>query len=74
MEINMLNLQINDPELEDNLLQIYGNNKQSIIDAFSQFLQQQKIINDVIISKKQIISGDIIDIDTAFDSVIDMYT
>ena len=69
----MLNLQINDPELEDNLLQIYGNNKQSIIDAFSQFLQQQKIINDVIISKKQIISGDIIDIDTAFDSVIDMY-
>ena len=42
----MLNLQINDPELEHDLMQTYGNSKQSVIDAFSQFIKQQKIIND----------------------------
>ena len=69
----MLSIQINDPELESDLMQTYGNNKQSVIDAFSQFIKQQKIINDVSISKKQIINGEIIDIDTVFNSVSEKY-
>ncbi|MFK5985477.1 MAG: hypothetical protein QM479_08620 [Pseudomonadota bacterium] len=69
----MLNLQINDPELEHDLMQTYGNSKQSVIDAFSHFIKQQKIINDVKISKKQIITGEIIDIDAVFDLVCEKY-
>ena len=70
---NMLNLQINDPELEHDLMQTYGNSKQSLIDAFSHFIKEKRIINDVVISKKQAINGEIIDIDEVFDSVCDKY-
>lgn len=69
----MLNLQINDPELERNLIQTYGDNKQSIIEAFTQFIKNQNIKNDVAISKKQAINGEFIELDTVFDSICDKY-
>jgi hypothetical protein len=69
----MLNLQINDPELERNLIQTYGDNKQSIIEAFTQFIKNQNIKNDVTISKKQAINGEFIELDTVFDSICDKY-
>ena len=69
----MLNLQINDPELERNLIQTYGDNKQSIIEAFTQFIKNQNIKNDVAISKQQAINGEFIELDTVFDSICDKY-
>jgi hypothetical protein len=35
----MLNIEINNPELEESLKQLYGNNKQSLVSAFADFVQ-----------------------------------
>ena len=59
----MLNLQINDPELEQNLRQAYGNDNQSIIEAFSQFVKQQRIKQDITVSKEQAINAEVIELD-----------
>ncbi len=69
----MLNLQINDPDLENNLRQTYGNNDQSIIDAFTQFVKQQKIKRDVTISKEQVEKGEIIELDKVIEDICAKY-
>ena len=69
----MLNLKIDDPELENSLRQAYGNNDQSIIDAFRQFVQLQKIKRDVAISKEQIKNGEVLDLDKVIDDICAKY-
>lgn len=69
----MLNLQINDPELEQNLRQTYGDNNQSIINAFTQFVKQQKIMKDVSISQEQAIKGEVIELDTVIADICAKY-
>ena len=69
----MLNLKIDDPELENSLRQAYGNNDQSIIDAFTQFVKQQKIKRDVTISKEQVGKGEIIELDKVIEDICAKY-
>ncbi|MEY3880860.1 MAG: hypothetical protein RIQ94_1656 [Pseudomonadota bacterium] len=54
----MLNIEINNSELEENLKQLYGNNKQSIVTAFADFVQQRKIKQDIGISISQLDAGE----------------
>jgi hypothetical protein len=69
----MLTIQINNDELEQDILQTYGNNMQSITDAFAQFIKQQRIKNDVIISKKQAINGDVVELDKVINDICAKY-
>ncbi len=54
----MLNIEINNPELEENLKQLYGNNKQSLVTAFADFVQQRKIKQDIGTSISQFDAGE----------------
>jgi len=54
----MLNIQINNPDLERSLKQVYGNNTESMAQAFLQFLQQQEIQRDISISIRQLDAGE----------------
>ena len=54
----MLNIQINNPDLEKSLKQVYGNNTESMAQAFLQFLQQQEIQRDISISIRQLDAGE----------------
>jgi hypothetical protein len=54
----MLNIEINNPELEENLKQLYGTNKQSLANAFAEFVQQCKIKQDIGISISQLDAGE----------------
>ena len=54
----MLNIEINNPELEESLKQPYGNNKQSLVTAFADFVQQRKIKQDIGISISQLDAGE----------------
>ncbi len=54
----MLNIEINNPELEESLKQLYGNNKQSLVTAFADFIQQRKIKQDIGISISQLDAGE----------------
>ena len=46
----MLNIEINNPELEESLNQLYGNNKQSLVNAFADFVLHRKIKQDIGVS------------------------
>ena len=54
----MLNIQIDNPELENNIKQTYGNDLHSIAGAFSDFIQQQKIKHDIGVSIQQLEAGE----------------
>ena len=54
----MLNIEINNPELEESLKQFYGNNKQSLVTAFADFVQQRNIKQDIGISISQLDAGE----------------
>jgi hypothetical protein len=54
----MLNIQIDNPELEANIKQTYGDDVQSITNAFGEFIQQQRIRQDIAVSIKQLDAGE----------------
>jgi len=54
----MLNIEIDNPELEASLQQLFGNNPQSIANAFAEFVQQRKIKQDIGVSIKQLDAGE----------------
>jgi len=54
----MLNIQINNPELEESIKQTYGDDVQSIANAFGEFIQQQRIRQDIAVSIKQLDAGE----------------
>ena len=54
----MLNIQIDNPELEANIKQTYGDGVQSIANAFGEFIQQQRIRQDIALSIKQLDAGE----------------
>jgi len=54
----MLNIQIDNPELEKNIRQTYGDDSQSIANAFLEFIRQQGIKQDIGISIKQLDAGE----------------
>ena len=54
----MLNIRIDNPELEKNIRQTYGEDTISIANAFSEFIHQQKIKQDIGSSIEQLDAGE----------------
>jgi len=54
----MLNIQIDNLELEANIKQTYGDDVQSVANAFGEFIQQQRIRQDIAVSIKQLDAGE----------------
>lgn len=54
----MLNIRIDNPELEQNIKQCFGDDQQSIVNAFLKFVQQEKIKRDIGISIEQLEAGE----------------
>jgi len=54
----MLNIRIDNPEIEKKLKQYFGDDKQSIVNAFLKFVQQEKIKQDIGISIEQLDAGE----------------
>ncbi len=54
----MLNIRIDNPELEKSIKQTYGEDTVGIASAFSEFIQQQKIKQDIGISIEQLDAGE----------------
>lgn len=54
----MLNIEINNPEIEESLKQLFGDNKQSIANAFADFVNQRKVKQDIGISISQLDAGE----------------
>ena len=54
----MLNIQIDNPELEKNIRQTYGDDSQSIANAFLEFIRQQGIKQDIGVSIQQLDAGE----------------
>jgi len=69
----MLSFQINNDELEQDIKQTYGDNKQSMMIAFAQFIKQQKIKHDVAIAKEQAVKGEVIELDKVIDDICAKY-
>ena len=55
----MLSIQIDNPELEKSLEQVFGGNEDLISNAFVEFVQLQKVKQDVGISIKQLDAGNV---------------
>ena len=54
----MLNIHIDDPELEQSLKQAFGEDVHAIARAFSRFIRQQKIQQDISVSIEQLEAGE----------------
>jgi len=54
----MLNIHIDDPELEKNIKQTFGEDPRSIARAFSEFIKQRRIKQDLGISIEQLDAGE----------------
>ena len=65
----MLNICVDSPELEKKIKQTFGDDPQSIVKAFGEFIQQQKIKKDIGISISQLEAGESIPIKKAIDDI-----
>ncbi len=54
----MLNIQIDNPELEKSIEQTYGEDVEGMASAFSDFIQEQKIKQDIGVSIQQLEAGE----------------
>lgn len=69
----MLNIQIDNPELEQFVRKTYGENTYPLAQAFMQFLQQQRIRQDVKVAMQQLDNQQGIPAKTAFEAVRNRY-
>ena len=69
----MLNIEIDNPELEENLKQLYGNNKLSIANAFADFVLQHKIKQDIEVSISHIDAGEALSLQEARQAIRQKY-
>ncbi len=69
----MLNIQIDNPELEQSLKQTYGEDSQSIARAFAEFVQQQRIKQDIGVSIEQLEAGEGIPLSQAINEIRGSY-
>lgn len=65
----MLNIQIDDPELEKSIQQVYGDNTQSIARAFAALIQHEQLKDDVRISVQQLNHGEAIPLRTVMQDL-----
>jgi hypothetical protein len=54
----MLNIQVDNPELERSTRQTFGEDSGSLVKAFAEFIQQQKIKQDIGVSIEQLGAGE----------------
>jgi Trp operon repressor len=69
----MLNIEIDNPELEENLKQLFGTNQQSIAHAFADFVQQRKIKQDIGVSITQLDAGEGVPLQHVMQSIRQKY-
>lgn len=69
----MLNIEIDNPELEENLKQLFGSNQQSIARAFAEFVQQRKIKQDIVVSIAQLEAGEGLSLRETMQSIRQKY-
>ena len=65
----MLNIQIDNPALEADLKQTFGDNPQSVARAFAEFIQAKKVSDDIHISIAQLEQGQAIKSSEVFNSI-----
>ncbi len=53
----MLTITIDDPDLGRSIRQAYGDNSRLLVDAFVEFLRQQRVREDIGVSIEQLDSG-----------------
>jgi formaldehyde-activating enzyme involved in methanogenesis len=69
----MLNIEIDNPELEETLKQLFGTNQQSIARAFADFVQQRKIKQDIGVSITQLDAGEGVPLQHVMQSIRQKY-
>jgi len=69
----MLNIEIDNPELEESLKQLFGNNQQSIARAFAEFVHQRKIKQDIGVSIAQLEAGEGLSLNETMQSIRQKY-
>jgi deoxyadenosine/deoxycytidine kinase len=65
----MLNIQIDNPELERNIRQTYGEDTRSLAKAFAEFVQQQRIKQDIGVSIEQLDAGEEVPLEQAIADI-----
>ena len=65
----MLNIQIDNPALEADLKQAFGDNPQSVARAFAEFVQAKRISDDIRVSVAQLEQGQVLDAVDVFNSI-----
>jgi hypothetical protein len=65
----MLNIKIDNPDLEKNIKQTFGNDVQSLSLAFTEFVKQRQIRQDIKISIKQLDNGEVIEMKDVFGKI-----
>lgn len=65
----MLNIQIDNPELERNIRQTYGEDTRSLAKAFAEFVQQQRIKQDIGVSIEQLDAGEGVPLEQAIADI-----
>ncbi len=65
----MLNIQIDDPELEERVRETYGDNVHAIAQDFMTFLRQERIKGDVGVSIEQLNSGNALPLGTVMQEI-----
>jgi hypothetical protein len=69
----MINITIDNPDIEQILKQVYGNNHSRLIKEFSQFIQCTEIKDDIGISIQQLEQGEGIKLTDAFSRIKQNY-
>ncbi len=69
----MLNIEIDNPELEESLKQLYGTNQQSLAYAFADFVRQCKIKQDIGISISQLDAGEALPLQDVMQAIRKKY-
>lgn len=65
----MLNIHIDDPELEKSIKQVFGEDTRSIASAFSEFIKQRRIRQDIGISIEQLAAGESLPLNDVMDGI-----
>ena len=65
----MLNIQIDNPALEADLKQTFGDNPQSVARAFAEFVQTKRIGDDIKVSLSQLEQGHALPSADVFNSI-----
>ena len=69
----MLNIRIDNPELERSIKQTFGEDNGSLVKAFAEFIQQQRIKQDIGVSIEQLDAGEKIPLGKAIADIRTKY-